>query len=175
VVRFSARIVETEAYLGVEDPAAHTFGGRSTPRVRSTYLEGGHAYVYRIYGMHFCLNVVTRTSKHPEAVLIRAVEPLEGLSQMRALRGTMPDKNLTNGPGKFCEAMHIDLSRDGELLTEDTLWIEDDGLKVPRRKIVLAPRIGVAYAGAAALWPLRYYVRDSVFVSKKIKSFTITL
>jgi DNA-3-methyladenine glycosylase len=167
IQRISGRIVETEAYLGTEDPACHTFEGRCTPRNAAMYLPGGHSYVYFIYGMHFCFNVVTRTERHPEAVLIRALEPLEGLDFMRrqrAIRG--PDRNLTNGPAKLCEALAIDRSCNGLSLVDSALKIEKSSMPPPAESILASPRVGVSYAGAAAEWRLRFSIENDPFVSK---------
>jgi DNA-3-methyladenine glycosylase len=168
--RVSGRIVETEAYLGLSDRACHTYGGKRTPRTRSMYLEGGHAYVYFIYGMHFCFNVVTRTSEHPEAVLIRALDPLEGIELMRERRKVKRDLDLTNGPGKLCRALGIDRSHDGLSLASSTLYIERGphirGSRIEKGAIISSPRIGVAYAKEAAHWPLRFSIKGNRFVSK---------
>jgi DNA-3-methyladenine glycosylase len=154
----SGIIVETEAYLGAKDRAAHTFGGRATERVRSMYLAGGHAYVYQIYGMHFCLNVVTRGVGEPEAVLIRALEPEEGIE--------LP----TNGPGKLCKALRIDKKLDGVSLRGPQLFL-DRGRKLPGREEILAgPRIGVDYAKEAAGWPLRFTWRGNAHLSRREKN-----
>ncbi|MGE5087285.1 MAG: DNA-3-methyladenine glycosylase [Bacillota bacterium] len=158
-----ARIVEVEAYLGVDDPACHTFGGRNTPRVKSMYLQGGHAYVYMIYGMYNCLNFVTRTKEHPEAVLIRAVEPIPSVENPRK-------KDLTtNGPGKLCKYYDITRNQDGVALwrKNSPLYVSDDQYKVTRSQIVSRPRVGVDYAGEAAQWPLRFYIKDNPYISKK--------
>ncbi len=159
---FSGRIVETEAYTGIKDPAAHTFGNRRTERTQTMYLDGGHSYVYLIYGMYYCLNFVTRKSA-PEAVLIRALEPVY-LPGERPLRKNL----LTNGPGKLCKHFGITKKQDGLKLWKrrSGLWVEDDGFKVKTKQIVSAPRIGVDYAGAAAAWPLRFYLKDSFWVSR---------
>jgi DNA-3-methyladenine glycosylase len=156
--RLSGIIVETEAYLGVKDAAAHSFGGRRSPRNEAMYGEGGHAYVYLIYGMHFCLNAVTRRADQPEAVLIRALAPCEGLELMRAFRKVKKDRDLANGPGKLCAALQIKRSCNGADLTGEELFIEDAGIKVKRSQISAGPRIGVDYAGAAAKWPLRFRI-----------------
>lgn len=157
------RIVEVEAYLGVADPAAHTFGGRRTARNQSMYLSGGHAYVYFIYGMYHCLNFVTRTTDHPEAVLIRAIEPLH-LRAEPVARAKIP----TNGPGKLCRHYQINKDQDGLKLWTKTssLWVED-APKTPAGKRIATTRIGVDYAGAAARWPLRFYIRDNLYVSRR--------
>ena len=113
--RVTGMIVETEAYLGIEDRAAHSYGGRRTARTQATYTLGGHAYVFFVYGMYYQLNVVTGPANHPHVVLIRAIEPVEGLEIMRERRGPMKDKNLTSGPGKLCIAFGIDKSFDNAL------------------------------------------------------------
>src|SRR5829696_9245563 len=106
--RVSGMIVETEAYMGVADKAAHGYGGRRTARNEITYAEGGHVYVFFVYGMYYQLNLVTGLLDQPHVVLIRAVEPVEGIETMRERRGTMKDTNLTSGPGKLCIALGID-------------------------------------------------------------------
>src|SRR5207237_9851887 len=118
-------IVETEAYLGVADKAAHSFGGRRTARNEITYAEGGHVYVFFVYGMYYQLNLVTGRADHPHVVLIRAVEPIEGIDIMRKRRAKMPDKNLTSGPGKLTIALGIDRSLNGESLLGDRIWVEE--------------------------------------------------
>ncbi|HEX7674572.1 MAG TPA: DNA-3-methyladenine glycosylase [Bdellovibrio sp.] len=158
-----ARIVEVEAYLDVDDPAAHTFGDRKTPRTKSMYLDGGHSYVYLIYGMYNCLNVVTRTIDHPEAILIRGVEPLPHHTDIKK-------KDLkTNGPGKLCKHYGITREHDGLRLwkKKSALYISDDSFEVSKKQIEIKPRIGVDYAGEAAKWPLRFYLKDNPFVSRK--------
>lgn len=156
--RLSGRIVETEAYLGVEDPACHTFGGRKTERVRPMYLAGGHAYVYLIYGLHNCFNVVTMNHGEPEAVLIRALEPLEGIKKMERLRRGKLGLHLASGPGKLCQAMQIDRSLSGHNLGEQPLWIEDSAA-TSAFNIDETSRVGIDYAGDAAHWPLRFLLK----------------
>ncbi len=154
---YRGRIVETEAYLGIDDPACHTYKGRRTDRVRSMYLPGGHAYIYLIYGIHNCLNVVTRDEEHPEAVLLRALEPIQPLQMS------------TNGPGKLCKALGLTRAQDGLPLFQkkSPLWIEEDDFRIKTSQIVKAPRVGVEYAKEAALWPLRFFVKDNPYVSRK--------
>jgi DNA-3-methyladenine glycosylase len=161
----SGIITETEAYLGVDDRAAHSYGGRDTPRVQSMYLDGGHSYVYFIYGLYFCFNVVTRTAKHPEAVLIRALEPLDGIDLMKKFRKKDDLKSLTTGPGKLAQALNITKELNGVLLNSPQIFIEDH-IKVPKSQIIAKPRIGVDYAKEAKDWPLRFYIKDSQFISK---------
>ncbi len=155
------KIVEVEAYLGLDDKACHTFGGRPTPRTKSMYLDGGHSYIYLIYGMYHCLNIVTRTSAHPEAVLIRALEPL-----IKDPFSIPKKERKTNGPGKLCREWNITKKHDGLKLwnKKDGLWIED-AKTIPRSQIVMGPRINVDYAEEAAAWPLRFYILGSPFVS----------
>lgn len=156
--RISGRIIETEAYLGVTDRACHSYGGRKTERVKSLYLAGGHAYVYFIYGMHFCFNVVTRKRGEPEAVLIRALAPEQGLPEMRRRRRIKKDRDLANGPGKLCQALGIDRACDGLDLTGDNLFIEK-GFVDEAESLVISARVGVDYAGEAATWPLRFELK----------------
>src|SRR5688572_16159960 len=118
-VRVSGMIVETEAYLGIRDKAAHSYCGRRTARNEVTYGPGGHVYVFFVYGMYYQLNLVTGPSDHPHVVLIRGVEPVEGFEIMRARRGPMKDRNLTSGPGKLCIAFGIDRGLNGSDLTGD--------------------------------------------------------
>lgn len=163
--RISGIITETEAYLGISDKAAHSYGGRKTERVKPMYLDGGHAYVYFIYGMYYCFNVVTRTTNHPEAVLIRSLEPLDNIDQMKKFRKTDVLKNLTTGPGKLAQALNITKKLSGISLTEHTLFIEDYK-KIAPKNIIAKPRIGIDYAEEAKDWPLRFYIKDSQFISK---------
>jgi len=153
------RLTEVEAYLGVDDPACHTFGGRRTARVETMWGEAGHAYVYMVYGMHHCLNVVTVGPGTPQAVLVRAAVPVTGESLIRGRRGR-PDSvvRLLDGPGRLCQGLSITRADDGaDLCIQDSgLWIADDGVRVPEEAVGLLPRVGVDYAGEAASWPLRF-------------------
>jgi DNA-3-methyladenine glycosylase len=167
--RISGLIVETEAYLGIPDRAAHTYGGRRTPRNASMWCDGGTAYVYFTYGMHHCLNVVAGLPQDPVAVLLRALEPEEGLSVMRVNRpNARRDRDLCSGPAKLCQALAIDRSLDGtDLPRSHDLWIERARTHaLPRRAVARTPRIGIAYAGIWAHRPLRFYLRDNVHVSR---------
>jgi len=166
--RLVLRLVETEAYLGAPDRASHAWGGRRTPRNESLYLPGGHAYVYFIYGMHFCLNAVTGTRDAGSAVLLRAGEPVEGAERMRVHRGwTRAPRpgDLAGGPGKLCQALGVGRELDGVLLSGPPLWIARGEPAAPA-EIAAGPRIGVAYAGEAALWPLRFAVAGNRHVSR---------
>lgn len=165
--RLAGLIVETEAYLGPEDQAAHSRNGHRSPRNQAMYADGGTAYVYFTYGMHHCMNVVCGRLDQPVAVLLRALEPTEGLDAMADHRGT--SKHLCDGPARLCQALAIDRSLNGvDLVTSDTLFIE----QVHRRtlsssRIAVTPRIGVDYAGEWADRPLRFLIRDNPHVSRR--------
>lgn len=163
--RVSGRIVETEAYLGVADKAAHSYGGRRTARNEITYGIGGHAYVFFIYGMYFQLNFVTGPADHPHVVLIRAAEPVEGIEIMRKRRGPMKDKNLTSGPGKLCIAFAIDRDLNGADLTGDKMWLENYR-SFSEGEIDVGKRIGIDYAAEDAGKPWRFWLKGNEFVSK---------
>ncbi len=164
--RVSGRIVETEAYLGAEDKAAHSYRNRSTPRTETMFAVGGTAYVFFVYGMHHQFNVVAGVEGLPHAVLIRALEPEEGIELMRARRPSKNDRELTSGPGKLCRALAIDRTFDGEDLLGPRVWIEDAGTNVPPAEIAAGPRIGIAYAEEYALKPWRFWMKGNVYVSK---------
>lgn len=162
----AARIVETEAYLGANDPAAHTRRGLRTPRVESMYLEGGHAYVYFTYGMYFCLNVVTQEEDQAEAVLIRAAQPLNGIEIMQRNRPKAKREfDLLSGPGKLCMAMQIDRDLDGEPLDGKKLWLAPGEGGITDDDIMVTPRVGVDGSGDAAHWPLRFFLGGNRYVS----------
>jgi DNA-3-methyladenine glycosylase len=161
------RIVETEAYIGPEDPACHAAAGL-TQRTRHLFGPPGLSYVYLIYGMYWCFNAVTRERGHGAAVLVRAVAPMDGRELMRARRPKAKnDRELTNGPGKLCLAMGIDGSMDGTSLRDGPIVIRA-GHPIPDDDVVVTPRIGIV---KAADWPLRYFVRDDPFVSKTPREF----
>jgi DNA-3-methyladenine glycosylase len=155
-------IVETEAYLGIQDRAAHTWGGRRTPRVLPMWGDAGHAYVYRIYGLHSCLNVVTREAGVPEAVLIRATVPERWWLGEETTRSELLE---ASGPGRLCRILGIDVSLSGAPLYGPDLEIR----RGPRRafEVVVGPRVGVGYAGEAASWPLRFAVADCPAVTAR--------
>lgn len=168
--RLALSLVETEAYLGGPDRASHAWGGRRTARNESLYLPGGFAYVYFIYGMHYCLNAVTGEEGVGSAVLLRAGEPVEGAQRMARLRGYAGGKaprpgDLAGGPGKLCRALAIDRALDGAPLDRPPLWIEA-GAPVGSAEVAAGPRVGVDYAGEAAGWPLRFAVRGNAHVSR---------
>lgn len=168
------RIVETESYGGVEDKGSHAYGGRRTARTEVMFAAGGIAYVYLIYGMYNCLNVVTGTTGDPQAVLIRAVAPLTeaDAALMRLLRGSTArsrrPSDLSGGPGKLCRALSIDRSHNGLPLTQPggPLWIEA-GVARPNATIMQGPRINIAYAEEYADKPWRFFYRDDPYVSVK--------
>lgn len=165
----SGVIVETEAYLGVNDPACHTYQGRRTKRVESMYLPGGHAYTYFIYGIHFCFNVVTQNTKKPEAVLIRALLPSDGIELMFKRRKTKSEKQLCSGPGKLCQALAINHSSNGLSLAGPELWIEKAvAYSKIKKRIQCGPRIGVDYAGEAKNWPLRFFIDPEDLVKSQL-------
>ncbi|MGH9419065.1 MAG: DNA-3-methyladenine glycosylase [Thermoanaerobaculia bacterium] len=160
----AARLVEVEAYLGANDSASHARRGLRSARNESMYLEGGHAYVYFTYGMHWCVNVVTQEADIAEAVLLRAAEPLRGIETMRERRPKAKrGRDLMNGPGKLCSAMAIDKSLDGEALDGRMLWLEPRDIEIG--EIAVSHRIGVENSGEAAAWPLRFYVKGNGYVS----------
>ena len=167
-VRVSGRIVEVEAYLGAEDRAAHSYGGRRTRRTETMFSVGGTAYVFFVYGMHHQFNVVTGPEGRPHAILVRAVEPEEGIELMRERRPVSKERELTNGPGKLCRALGIDLTFDGEDLTTGTrVWLEATGVRLKPNEVATGPRIGVAYAAEDALKPWRFWVEGNQYVSRK--------
>ena len=168
--RVVGRIVETEAYLGYRDAAAHSYQWRKTPRTKTMFADGGTAYVFLNYGIHHLLNVVVARPDQPQAVLIRAVEPLEGLTTIRERRPkARRDQDLGSGPGKVGAAFAIDRGDDGlDLTRSTTLWLERAKPTDPQTgRIVVCPRIGVDYAGPWALAPLRYYLQGNVHVSRR--------
>lgn len=163
--RVAGLIVETEAYQGPEDRASHAHAGRRTRRTETMYARGGTAYVYFVYGMYHQFNVVTGVEDVPHAVLVRALEPIEGLALMRRRRGREPDRNLTSGPGKLCIALGIDRRLDGADLRGDRVWIEE-GPRVHPAAIACGPRVGIDYAGNWAGRPWRFWLRGNPFVSR---------
>ncbi len=165
-VRVSGKIVEVEAYRGPQDRAAHSYGGRRTKRTETMYGIGGTVYVFFVYGMYHQFNVVTNAAETPHAVLIRALEPVEGIQLMRRRRKGQPDHNLTNGPGKLCIAMGIDRRLDAVDLLGDKVWIERS-ISVARLQIASGPRIGIDYAAEWTDKPWRFWLKDNPFVSRK--------
>jgi DNA-3-methyladenine glycosylase len=170
----SGIIVETEAYLGIPDKGAHTYGGRRTPRNETMWGEGGHAYIYFVYGMHHCVNVVAGRSGDPVAVLIRALEPdLDDRDEMavelmfsRRPKAKRPT-DLCSGPAKLCQALGITREHDGEDLVDGKLLFIERARRrpLPETSIVAAPRVGIAYAEEWRHEPLRFFLKDNPHVS----------
>ena len=170
--RLAGIIVETEAYLGIPDKAAHTWNGRRTARNETMWTDGGHVYVYFTYGMHHCMNVVASRAGDPVAVLLRGLEPVEGLDLIRLHRGgTKGDTELCSGPAKLAQALAVDRSLDGtDLVTSDVITIERQrrlpGVGAGQGRIVQSRRVGIDYAEEWRDRPLRFYVADNPHVSK---------
>lgn len=171
------RIVETEAYLGVQDSSCHSFKGRRTKRTQTMYLPGGYSYVYFTYGMHHCFNVVTGTRQQPEAVLIRAVEPIKGLSVMIKNRNKSQITKLCSGPAKLCQAFNLTTSLNAlDLCQKGDLFISqgkhpgqkgDEGGKVPANQVEVDSRVGLSWHKDSSCWFLRFYIQNNPFVSLK--------
>jgi DNA-3-methyladenine glycosylase len=160
-------IVETEAYNGVIDRASHAFGNRLTPRTKTMFEHGGIAYVYLCYGIHEMFNVVTSVEGQPHAVLIRAINPTDGLDIMQ-FRRNMPvvKPTITSGPGSVAKALGISRAVNAVSLQGKEIWIEDRGLAFTDDEIAAVPRVGVDYAGDDALLPYRFYVKGNPYISK---------
>ncbi len=165
----SGRIVETEAYAGSADKASHAYKGK-TPRTTIMFEEGGSAYVYLCYGIHQMFNIVTNLKDVPHAILIRAVEPVDGIDIMLERTGKKNfDHTLTRGPGNVGKAFGFHTSQTGTRLNGEKIFIADDGFKIKDELIGTSPRIGVAYAAEDALLPYRFFIKGNKFVSGKIK------
>lgn len=162
------KIVETEAYIGPYDKASHAYKNKLTQRNQAEFLVGGHIYIYLVYGMYWQLNISTSDHGKPECVLIRALEPVAGLEQMKQLRYNSNIGSLTNGPGKLCIAMKLDKTFYGvDLAGNNKIYLEDQGDKILGKNIVSVARIGIDYAGpywVKKKW--RFYIRNNKFVSK---------
>ncbi len=163
----SGLIVETEAYLGVIDEACHSYKHKKTPRTMVMYECGGISYVYFIYGMYYCFNVVTSKKEHPEAVLIRALQPMDGIELMKLKSQQTNISKILNGPGKICKVFEIDKSLNGHDLTKSPLWIED-AMKVPTRQICKSKRINIGTEGEWVDKPLRFSIKDTPYISVKL-------
>jgi DNA-3-methyladenine glycosylase len=172
--RTSGRIVETEAYNGVVDRASHAWSGRRTRRTEVMYAAGGRAYVYLIYGIHHLFNVVTNQKDVPHAVLVRALEPMDGVPLMLKRTGKLRlDHTLTRGPGNVSRALGLLTMHTGVSLLEDEIWIGDDGWRPKRGEVMAGPRIGVDYAGEDAALAYRFFIKGSPWVSgsKRLNQF----
>ncbi|MBX5465348.1 MAG: DNA-3-methyladenine glycosylase [Clostridia bacterium] len=171
----SGLIVEVEAYAGPEDRAAHSWGGRRTARTEVMFGPPGHAYIFSVYGMHWCFNVVAGPGNKPEAVLVRALEPLRGLDLMRRRRraplpaasGPAAERALTAGPGRLCQALAITGAQYGLPLwrPESPLRLHRGRAPVPAERIATGVRVGIDYAGEWRLRPWRFWIRDNPYVS----------
>jgi DNA-3-methyladenine glycosylase len=162
----SGRIVETEAYLGITDRASHSYGGKRTARNEHMYAQAGTAYVYICYGMHHLFNVVSNAKNIPDAILIRAVEPLTGIDIMLTRTGKLkPDSSLTKGPGNAAKALGISKNHSGINLLKNEIYIGDDGIAINESSIGISHRIGIENTGDAALKPYRFYIKGNRFVS----------
>ncbi len=163
-------IVETEAYNGIIDKASHAYGNKQTPRTKTIFMQGGIAYVYLCYGIHEMFNIVTSVEGQPHAILIRAINPTEGLDVMLARKNMLVAKpNVTSGPGSVAKALGISRNINAFSLQSNTIWIEDRGLIIPDEMIAAVPRVGVSYAMEDALLPYRFYVKGNPYVSKPNK------
>lgn len=164
----AGRIVEVEAYAGTGDKASHAYGGRRTNRNEVMYAGGGVAYVYLCYGIHHLFNVVTNDKEIPHAILIRALEPLDGINEMLKRTGKPKlDHTLTRGPGNLSKALGIKITHNSYKLNNKQIYIADDGFAYPGEEIISSPRIGVDYAGEDALLPYRFFIAGNKFVSGK--------
>ncbi|MBE8725973.1 DNA-3-methyladenine glycosylase [Flavobacterium hungaricum] len=163
-------IVETEAYMGEVDKASHAYGGRRTNRTETLYSDGGISYVYLCYGIHYLFNIVTASEGVPHAVLIRAVEPFDGLEDIENRRSlSAVNSRISSGPGSAAKALGIDSSFNKKELDGDEIWVEDHGFRYTDEQIASVPRVGVDYAGDHALLPWRYFIKDNKYVSKPNK------
>ncbi|NGX42578.1 MAG: putative 3-methyladenine DNA glycosylase [Chlamydiae bacterium] len=153
-------IIETEAYRGPEDKASHAYGNRRTKRTEAMFQKGGICYVYLCYGMHNLFNIVTNIEGTPHAILVRAIWPTDGIENMLHRRKkTNVDSTLANGPGTVTQALGIDTSHNGMLLTKQSIWVEDRGIKIHSKNIAVGPRIGIDYAKEDALLPWRFRLK----------------
>jgi DNA-3-methyladenine glycosylase len=163
-------IVETEAYNGIIDKASHAYGNKKSPRTSTMFMQGGIAYVYLCYGIHEMFNIVTSVEGQPHAILIRAINPTEGLDVMLVRKNMLVAKpNVTSGPGSVAKALGISRNINAFSLQSDIIWIEDRGLIIPDETIAAVPRVGVSYAMEDALLPYRFYVKGNPYVSKPNK------
>ena len=162
----SGIIVETEAYAGVTDKASHAYGGRRTKRTETMYAKGGYAYVYICYGIHHLFNIVTNKENIPHAVLIRAIQPRDGIEIMLQRRNKKKvDHSLTAGPGSLTRALGITVKDSGTLLMDNLIWLEDQNINYTNQDILATPRVGIQYAGKDAQNPWRFQIENSPWVS----------
>lgn len=162
----SGRIVETEAYFGITDKASHSFGGRRTLRNEPMYSDAGTVYVYVCYGMHHMLNVVTNKKDTPDAILVRAVEPIAGIRTMMKRTGKkISDNTITKGPGNVAKALGINKAHSGRSFLSDDIFFASDDDPIDPGDIGISKRIGVDYAETDSLLPYRFYIKGNKFVS----------
>ena len=161
------RIVETEAYRHLGDPSITLHLQRKAKQAQALYQPGGHAYLYTVYRVHTLFNITTHDAEHPDAVLIRAIEPLEGIEVMRRRRGLAAvARNLTAGPGVLSQALGLTPALNGELVTGPRIWFEDAGEAINEEQVVASSRVGLEYAGAEAVaLPWRFRIKDSKWTS----------
>jgi len=166
-LRTAGMIVETEAYRGAEDRASHAYNNRRTQRTETMFAQGGVAYVYLCYGMHHLFNVVTGPKDCPHAVLVRAIEPIEGIAFMLERRGMQQlHPRLTAGPGSLSKALGITTALNGSLLTSKSVWIEDRDIQLSKKDILTSPRVGIDYAKEHRDLPWRFRLKNCVWTSK---------
>lgn len=164
----AGKIVETEAYCGANDKACHAHCNKFTKRTSIMFGQGGRAYVYLCYGVHHLFNIVTNTEGNADAVLVRAIEPLEGIAKMLERRNfTQLKYSLTSGPGSLTKALGIDKTHYGEDLLGNTIWIAENQVANEDIDIVATTRIGIDYAEEDALLPWRFYIKENKWVSRK--------
>ncbi|MFT4017130.1 MAG: DNA-3-methyladenine glycosylase [Agriterribacter sp.] len=170
-IETSGRIVETEAYNGIADRASHAWNNRRTSRTEIMFGDAGMAYVYLCYGIHHLFNIVTNEKDIPNAVLIRAIEPVTGIDIMLERTGKKkPDRTLGSGPGNVAKALGIFTKHTGINLLDDLMFVADDNFKVTNKDVLATPRIGVDYAGEDALLPYRFVLKGNMYVSgRKLK------
>jgi DNA-3-methyladenine glycosylase len=162
----SGIIVETEAYLGPEDRAAHSYGNRRTARTEVMFHHAGTIYTYFIYGMHVCFNIVSGPLDKPEAILIRAIQPVKGIELMKKRRiGVKKEVQLTNGPGKLSKSMGFTLEHSGQKMNDGEISIQER-LEIHPYEIASGPRIGIQYAEEAVHFPYRFWIKNNPYVSR---------
>lgn len=160
-------IVETEAYAGVIDKASHAYNGKFTPRTQTMYSEGGIGYVYLIYGFYHLFNIVTNQHGIPHAILIRAIQPLEGIDiMMKRRKADVVSTKISSGPGLLSQALGITKAQNGIDLTGEEVWVEDRGIKILKKEIIASPRVNVGYAEEHAQLPWRFRIKGNSWVSK---------
>ena len=162
----SGIIVETEAYAGITDKASHAYGGRRTKRTETMYAAGGSSYIYLCYGIHHLFNIVTGKKNIPHAVLIRAIEPQDGIKIILQRRNKKKvDYKLTAGPGSLAQALGLTIQNSGVSLMDNLIWVEDRNIHINNQDICTSPRVGIQYAGQDTRNPWRYRIEKSPWVS----------